>query len=340
MSGGIWVVTGGGDDDVILDEAHRVADLLDDVEDRPDVVAVSFEGTDDREAIEAMSPDQVVQFRFDDGDLPSGAASTADRVGALATLVDERDPRAVLTESTPDGDDLVARLARRIGGGCVTDCLVRVREGRLLAGRVVYEGRAYGEFAFENGLPVVSVNTEVLGTPTPREGAPTTTERSLSVAGSGIEHVETLEIPEQDLSRAQTIVAGGQGLGSADGFETIEDLAGAIGGAMGSSRPPADDGWVPYDRQIGVTGKEIDTELYIACAISGDPYHMRTVTSEHLLAVNTDPDARIFNFADLGIVGDVYEYGPALADAIRDAQDGDETAEAVEADGGIEEGVR
>jgi electron transfer flavoprotein alpha subunit len=340
MTGGIWVVTGGGDDDAILDEAHRVADLLGEAEERPAVVAISFEGTDDADAIEAVPPDEVVRFQVEDGDLPSGAASTADRVGALATLAAERDPRAVLTESTPDVDDLVARLAHRIGGGCVTDCLVRVRADRLLAGRVVYEGRAYGEFAFESGLPVVSVNTDVFGTPAVSEGEPTITERSLSVAGSGIEHVETLDIPEQDLSKAQTIVAGGQGLGSADGFETIEELADAIGGAMGSSRPPADDGWVPYDRQIGVTGKEIDTELYVAAAISGDPYHMRSVTSEHLLAINTDPDARIFNFADLGIVGDVYEYGPALADAIRDAQDGDETTEAVEADGGVEGGDR
>jgi len=340
MTGGIWVVTGGGDDGKILDEAHRVAGLLGESEDRPAVVAISFEGTDDAEAIEAASPDEVVRFQAETGDLPPGAASTADRVGALAALADERDPRAVLTESTPDGDDLVARLAHRIGGGCVTDCLLRVREDRLLAGRVVYEGRAYGEFAFENGLPVVSVTTDVLGTPTARDGEPTTTERSLSVAGSGIEHVETLDIPEQDLSKAQTIVAGGQGLGSADGFGTIEELADAIGGAVGSSRPPADDGWVPYDRQIGVTGKEIDTELYVACAISGDPYHMRSVTSEHLLAINTDPDARIFNFADLGIVGDVYEYGPALADAIRDARDEGAAPEAVETDGGVEGGDR
>jgi electron transfer flavoprotein alpha subunit len=336
MTGELFVVASGDADESVFEEAHRVADLLGESGDRPSVVAVTFAGQGGDDALETVPPDEVVRLVPESGAFSPGAASTPGRVEAVAELAGERSPRAVLTRSSPDGDDLVARLAARMGGGCVTDCLVRVRDDRILAGRVVYEGRAYGEFAFEGATPVVSVNTEVLGSPDPgRDRDPTVVERTVSPGESGVEHVETLEIPEQDLSKARTIVSGGRGLGDPDGFGVIEELADALGGAVGASRPPADDGWVPYDRQIGVTGKEIDAGLYVACAISGDPYHMRSVTADHLLAINTDPGARIFNFTDLGVVGDVYEYAPAIAEAVRDAREEGETGtERIEADGG------
>jgi len=337
MTGELWVVTGGQRDETVLEEAHRIADLLGESTARPDVVAVIFGDRDPSDAFDTVSPDEAVRLVPQSGAFTSGAGSVSDKVTGLVELTGTRTPRAVLTASSPDGDDVAARLASRLGAGCVTDCLLRVRDGQLLAGRVVYEGRAYGEFAVESSTLVASVDTAVLGTPTPGpDRDPAVVERTVTLDGDGqVEHIETLEVPEQDLSKARTIVSGGQGLGSPEGFEVVEGMADAVGGAVGASRPPADDGWVPYDRQIGVTGKEIDTDLYIACAVSGDPYHMRSVTSEHLLAVNTDPDARIFNFTDLGIVGDVYEYGPAIADAVRAAREGDGTAtDPVKADGG------
>lgn len=337
MTGELWVVTGGEQDGAVLAEAHRVADRLGESATRPDVVAVIFGDRGVEDAFDTVSPDEVVRLVPQSGTFTPGAESLSDRVAGLAELAETRTPRAVLTGSSPDGDDIAARFASRLGGGCVTECLLRVRDDQIMAGRVVFEGRAYGEFAVESSTLVASVDTEVLGAPAPgQDRDPAVVERTVTLdRGGRIEHLETLEVPEQDLSKARTIVAGGRGLGSPDGFEVVEDIADAVGGAVGSSRPPADDGWVPYDRQIGVTGREIDTALYIACAISGDPYHMRSVTSENLIAINSDPDARIFNFTDLGVVGDVYEYAPAVAEAIRAAREGDETAtDPIKTDGG------
>ncbi|MFD1600381.1 electron transfer flavoprotein subunit alpha/FixB family protein [Halobellus rarus] len=321
------------DDVALLEEAHRLAEALGDDADRserPTVVAVAFDGVVSPDEAAAGTPDEVLHVTRNDGSFAPGAAGVRARSRALAELTD--DARAVLLPDTADGADLAAATARRRRGACVTDCLLRVRDGKLLAGRPAYGGRAYAELAFEREPPVVTLNTEALGTPEqPPEGEPT--ERTVEVDVTDddrIRHVETFEVPENDLSKARRIVAGGFGMGGADGFDLIETLADAFGAAMGASRPPSDEGWVSYDRQIGVTGKEIDVELYVPCAISGDSYHMRSVNADHLIPINSDPEARIFNFADIGIVGDVYEYGPALAEAVRRARTEGEPAAAEE----------
>lgn len=327
------------DDVALLDEAHRLAEALEDdadesaeEPDRPTVVAVAFDGVLTPEDAAAGSPDEVLHVtRSGEATFASGAAGVRARSRALAAVTD--DARAVLLPDTADGADLAAATARRRRGACVTECLLRVRDGELLAGRPAYGGRAYAELAFEREPPVVTLNTEALGTPDqPPANEPTERTVEIDVPDDDrIRHVETLEVPEDDLSKARRIVAGGFGLGGPEGFDLIEELADAFGAAVGASRPPSDEGWVPYDRQIGVTGKEIDVELYVPCAISGDSYHMRSVNADHLVPINSDPEARIFNFADIGIVGDAYEYGPALAEAIRRArgEEGDAAAEEV-----------
>jgi electron transfer flavoprotein alpha subunit len=288
---------------------------------RPTVVAVALDGVVDPAAIADSAPDEVVHLVRSAGAFATGAAGVSVRAAALASLVADEHPTAVLLPDSPDGDDLAAATARRVRGGCVTDCLLRVRDGELLAGRAAYGGRAYAEISFEGGPPVVTLNTEALGSPASAPAA-SPRERTVEVSvedGSGVRRLGVVDVPEQDLSRARRIVAGGYGLGGPDGFEVVEDLADALGAAVGASRPPADEKWVPYDRQIGVTGKEIDVELYVPLAISGDSYHMRSVNADTLVPINTDPDARIFTFADLGVVGDAYEYAPAVAAAIRQA---------------------
>jgi electron transfer flavoprotein alpha subunit len=338
------VVVPGGDDVALVDEAHRLAEALENDDggesvhepDRPTVVAVAFDGVLTPAEAAAGTPDEVLHVtRSGDATFASGAAGVRARSRALAEITD--DARAVLLPDTADGADLAAATARRRRGACVTECLLRVRDGELLAGRPVYGGRAYAELAFEREPPVVTLDAEALGTPDePLEGEPD--ERTIEVdvpADDRIRHVETLDVPEDDLAKARRIVAGGFGLGGPDGFDLVEDVADALGAAVGASRPPSDEGWVAYDRQIGVTGKEIDVALYVPCAISGDSYHMRSVNADHLIPINSDPEARIFNFADIGVVGDAYEYGPALADAIRQAKegsgsdDGEATAEEV-----------
>lgn len=325
MTGALLTVPG-EDDPALLEEAHRLAEELTTPEgESPPVVALAFDGVVDPESAAAGTPDEVVHVvregaRNSVETFTGGAAGVRTRAEALAQVAEE--PRAILLPDTADGADLAALTARRLRGGCVTDCLLRVRDGDLLAGRQVYGGRAYAELSFERGPPVVTLNTEALGTPDePPAGSPDERTVAVSVADDDrVRHLETFDVPEADLAKARRIVAGGHGLGNPDGFGLIEDLADALGAAVGASRPPADDGWVAYDRQIGVTGKEIDVELYVPCAISGDSYHMRSVNADHLVPINTDPEARIFNFADIGIVGNVYEYGPVLAEAVWEAK--------------------
>ena len=317
----------------LVDEALRLAELLEaETDERPPVVAVALEGIVPAEQLQQLGADEVVTLARQDGEFIRSTASVAARAGALDSLADEQRPRAILLPGTPDGSDVAAATARRLRAGCVTECLLQVRDGELVAGRPAYESRAYAEVTFDAWPAVAALDTEAVGEP---EEVPDVTEsRRRHVADlDGVAHEDgsrqlaVLDVPEQNLSRARRIVSGGYGLGDPEGFEVIEDLADAMTAALGASRPPADEGWVPFDRQIGVTGKEIDAELYVPCAISGDPYHMRAVNAEYLVPINVDPGARIFNSADLGVVGDVYEYGPAIASAVREAR-GEETEDA------------
>lgn len=311
------------EDGALLDEARRLARKLGRNRDDgpPPVVAVAFDGLAEPDAVAAAGPDAVRYVVRDDGPFTPGAAGVDPRAEALAAIADE--PLAVLLPDTPDGVDLAAAAARRLRAACLTGCLLRVRDGELVAGRPAYGGRAYAELSVERGPPVVTLDTDGFGPPPEPPDAPATVERvEVTVEDDDrIRHVETAHVPEDDLAKARRIVAGGAGLGGPDGFDVVEDLAEALGAAVGASRPPADEGWVPFDRQIGVTGKEIDVELYVPCAISGDAYHLRSVDADSLVAINADPDARIFDFADLGIVGDVYEYAPAIAAAVRRASE-------------------
>lgn len=306
------------DDGALVEEAHRIAEALRDTVTDVEfsVISLALDGVTDPDMAAQGSPDEVRHVVRESGTFASGAAGVRARAAGVIEAIET--PRVILLPDTPDGADVASSIARGLRGGCVTSCLARVREDEILAGRPVYGGRAYAEFSFERGPPVLTLDTEALGTPSAVPGG-SPTERTVEVAVNDderIRHVETFDVPESDLAKARRIVSGGRGLGEAAGFDLIGDLADALDAAMGASRPPADDGWVPYDRQIGVTGKEIDVELYVPCAISGDSYHMRSVNAEYLIPINSDPEAAIFNFADIGIVGDVYEYGPALIDAI------------------------
>jgi len=344
-TGELWVIP--GEEPSVTVEGRRLAEALaSESETRPRVVALGFDGVETDADPAAGAPDEALALSRSEGAFRRGAAGVAARAAAVRALADVRGtPWATLLPGTADSDDLAAAIARRFRSGCVTDCLPRIRTGELLAGRAVYGGRAYAEFSFEGGPPALTVHTDVLSAPD-GEGTDSVSRTTQTVDvpteadSAGIRHVETLAVPESDLSLARRIVAGGYGLGDPDGFEVVETLADALGAALGASRPPADEGWVPYDRQIGVTGKEIDAELYVPIAISGDPYHMRSVNADHLIPINADRDARIFNVADLGVVGDAYEYVPVIAEAVREARDaagresGDAASEAA-SDGGV-----
>jgi electron transfer flavoprotein alpha subunit len=123
------------------------------------------------------------------------------------------------------------------------------------------------------------------------------------------------------LDEAEIVVCGGRGLGKAENFQIVAELAEALGAALGTSRPPVDDGWIPYSHQVGQTGRTVSPKLYIACGVAGAPQHLAGMqTSEIIVAINEDPRAPIFDVATYGIVGDLFKVLPLLTKKLREAR--------------------
>jgi electron transfer flavoprotein alpha subunit len=233
---------------------------------------------------------------------------------------------AVLAPATPNGRDLAAALVGTLdlpAFGPVR--AARVVEGTLESEQATLQGRVITTARPADGAPTPSVVLVLANTFTPAEGGSGTAEVSEAPAAaeSALARATVAESHEADakvvnLEEASIIVAGGRGIGSEEGFGPLRDLAAALGGAVGASRAAADAGWIPYQLQIGQTGKVVKPALYIGAGISGAIQHrVGMQTAEHVIAINKDPDAPIGEFADLFVVGDLFQIIPALTDEIR-----------------------
>ena len=243
------------------------------------------------------------------------------RVDVLAQLVGETNPDTVLFANSVLAADAAAGLAARLDAGLNWDLVDIAREnGALVGTRPALQDSVYVEVGWTSELRLALIRT---GSFDP-------------VASGGAADVEDVQVNLEDFSmRAQMIeqaheesegpsiedadvvVAGGRGLGGPENFTLVEQLAKALGGAVGATRAVVDAGWYPYSAQVGQTGKTVSPKLYIACGISGAIQHkVGMQASGVVVAINKDPNAPIFEFADLGVVGDVHQVVPKLTELV------------------------
>jgi electron transfer flavoprotein alpha subunit len=245
-------------------------------------------------------------------------------VSALAKKVESDKPDLVLLGATLNGRDLGARLAARLGRAYVADVTgLRAAGNALELDKPMYAGKVRARLRVD--LPaVVSVRP---GAVPLSEGAKTPPVQKID-ADASAEKLTFVKLEATataakrvGLSEARVIVSGGRGLKGPENWHLVEELADALGGAVGASRAVTDAGWRPNEEQVGQTGKTVTPDLYIALGISGAIQHLAGMTSSKVIvAVNKDPDADIFKIADYGVVADVFEFVPAFTEAVRKAR--------------------
>jgi electron transfer flavoprotein alpha subunit len=239
----------------------------------------------------------------------------------LAALVEPDAPDYVLTGAGPDGRDVAGALSALLGWGVLVNATaVDWAEGPVVE-MSVFGGKLNTRSTFTGSHGIITIRPNVVAAePAPRPGRvePATVDGDL-----GLPKVRLVERIEEagaaaPIEEAKVIVAGGRGIGGSDGFRLVEELAEALGGVVGATRAAVDAGWINYSQQIGQTGKIVKPQLYLALGISGAIQHkVGMQTADTIVAVNRDPDAPIAEFADLVVVGDLFEVVPAVLAELR-----------------------
>ncbi len=245
----------------------------------------------------------------------------------LIDLVRQYKPEIVLAGATSLGRSFVPRVAAVLGTGLTADCTgleIDTEKRLLLQTRPTFGGNIMATIICQSGRPQMStVRPRVFKKGTPdraRQGQIIRMDFKKEIVTSRTKVLSFVEdITERvKLDEADIIVSGGRGLGKPENFKLLEELASVMGAALGSSRPPIDEGWLPYCHQVGQTGKTVCPKLYVACGISGAVQHLAGMqTSETIVAINDDPDAPIFEVATYGIVGDLFKVVPMLIEKLK-----------------------
>ena len=276
-----------------------------------------------QEAVKGLTPYADKIYLMDDPALASYNSDTY--LIPMASLIKEHQPSILLGGATSTGKDLFPRLAMHLQTGYAPDCtgLSMEENGKLVAKRPLYGGKVFSEITFSEARPQMATvrNNTFLVNPHLSKSAqvisisPHTDPAGLKKKVIGLEKAAGTKL---DITEAEIVVAAGRGIKAPDNFKLMEELADVLNASVGTTRATVDEGWRDQKDQIGKSGKNISAKLYMAFGISGAIHHILGIgTCKTVVAVDTDPNALIFNYADYGIVGDLFQIVPALTEELK-----------------------
>lgn len=248
--------------------------------------------------------------------------STTAYAKIVAEVARREESTVIFLPASQMGKDIAARLGAKLEAGIASDCIALTVDGsEIIATRPVYAGKAFIDVKVNSPVKIFTLRPNVF-TANPVDGAALNIEK-FNIALTDVDFsakVTSVKIAEgrPDVTEASIIVSGGRGLKGPEHFHLVEKLADVLGGAVGASRAVVDAGWRPHDEQVGQTGKTVSPTLYIACGISGAVQHLAGMSSsKYIVAINKDKDAPIFQVADYGVVGDLFEVLPVLTEELK-----------------------
>lgn len=241
---------------------------------------------------------------------------------AFCQLIKDVNPDVIFLGHTAVGKDLAPRIAARLGGGLVSDVTDIALDGEdIIFTRPIYSGKAFQKKKIVDGKVFATIrpNNIALEEPNINHTAELINfSAEITDIRTKIKEIVRKTTEGVDLSEAKIVISGGRGVKSTEGFNVLKELANTLGGAIGASRGACDADYCDYSLQIGQTGKVVTPDLYIACGISGAIQHLAGMSnSKIIVAINKDPEAPIFNVADYGIVGDLFEVVPMLTEEFK-----------------------
>ncbi|KAA9027048.1 electron transfer flavoprotein subunit alpha/FixB family protein [Niallia endozanthoxylica] len=241
---------------------------------------------------------------------------------AIIQVVEAETPEAIILGHTSMGKEISARIAAKLKAGLISDVVdLEVNGDEMAFTRPIYSGKAFEKKVIKDGLIFATIrpnNISSLDKDASRTGEVAFIDVEIKDLRTIVRDVICKTAGGVDLTEAKIIVSGGRGVKSQEGFTVLQELADVLGGAVGASRGACDAGYSDYSLQVGQTGKVVTPDLYIACGISGAIQHVAGMSnSKVIVAINKDPEAPIFNVADYGIVGDLFEVVPLLTEEFK-----------------------